>query len=100
MVECTKTQKWPVGLVGRHGSFGMRPQVWRPNGPKTTKIMECEGSCSIDITSRYLRWPQFLQNSKPFLKIPFLTILRVYGTPRELKMTQKAKKSFFKKAKK
>ena len=100
MVECTKTRKWPVGSVGRHGSFGMRPQIWRPDGPKTTKISECEGSYSIDIASWHLRWLQFLQNSEPFWKIPFMTILSVYGTPQDLKKAKKAKNSIFKKAQK
>jgi hypothetical protein len=87
MVECTKTRKWHVGLVGGHWSFGMRPQIWSPDGPKTMQSVECEGSCLIDIASRHLRWPQFLQTGGPFEKIPIMTILRVYGTPQALKMT-------------
>ena len=100
MVECDKTRKWPVGSVGRHGSFGMRPQIWRHDGPKTTKISECEGSRSIDTASWHLRWLQFLQNSEPFWKIPFMTILRVYGTPPGPKNGQKSQKFDFQKSSK
>ena len=100
MVECSKTPKWPVGSVGRHGSFGMRPQIWRPSGPKTTKISECEGSCSVDIASWNLRWPQFLQNTEPFWKKSIYDNFTYLWYPPGPKNDQKSQKIDFQKSSK
>ena len=80
---------WPLSI--RNASPDLVPR-WSKN----MHSVECEGSCLIDIPSRHLRWPQFLQTGVPFKKISIMTIFCVYGTPQD----QKSQKFVFQKSSK
>ena len=98
MVEGTKTQKWPVGSVGRQGGVGRRPRTIfrKPRIPRKAK-----GAVRSISHPGISNGHSFSKQVWHLRKSLILTLIIRLWYPQGLKMTKKAKKScFFKKSQK